>query len=337
MLRTFILSAAFLFGLHNSSALHAQSPTEIDALNYYVEFINSSSHGLGIAMLVADNINCIVNAEHGDPCDNVVPITVEDIPSNLFDRPDDNSGFYTMAPLELTKIAQKESAVLKPKLAKSLNEKLNEAVGILNKINDQLYASDALMRKSKLKKKKQAEMVLESLVPIEEGFKAFKKLKREMIDLIIIDYPQPEAKIYPVLLQYRNATTALMEGLENQNLTEDDKRFEDFKLVRSNVLETFKTLKAAIGKTYPVFEEQIHGFETKSDMFLNLIKGGMIKKEEIGSKALLNKCNQISKLTINQTGPGYTVIFKEILRFLKFKAINFDEHIVQYKVEYPEW
>jgi len=336
MIRSLIVIVCLFLGQLNPG-LKAQSPVEIDALNYYIEFINSSSHGLGIAMLIAENMNCQVLESHGMSCTDAIPITVEDIPSNLFDKADDNSGFYSISPLELNKIALKESVVLKSDLSSVLNEKLNRCSEILNQVNSQLYATDEMMKSLKLKKKKHAERVLKALQEIENKFSEFKKLKKEIIDLVIIDYPHPDSKIYPVLYQFRNAAVALLEGLENQSLTENDQSIENYKLVRSNVLETFNTIKAAIGKPYPAYEEQINAFENKSEMFLELIKGSMIKKEELGSKSLVKKCNQISKLTINQTGPGYTVIFKEILRFLSFKAINFDEQIVQYKVEYPQW
>jgi len=340
MFKSTIVFLFFLFGFAQSIDVKAQSANQIEILNNYVEFLNTSSHGMGIALLVAEYINCDVNAVHGAPCKNAVPITVDDIPTNLFDRPDDNSSFYEVPPLEWRERAIVESVNLEKNLSSALNEKIIKASDLLVKINRGLYKCSELNKTLKVKKKKNLDLILAELKILEDDFEAFRKLKTEMTELIQSAYPETGSKLYPVLVQYRNSAATLLEGVLNHDLTENDKRIDNYKLITSNVLETLNTIKAAIKKEYPSYNQNIAAFEKKSQTLLDLVKGSIIAQASLEGevekeKHAIKTYNQISKLTINQTGPGVSVIFKDILSFLQIKAVNFDEQVVKFKVKYP--
>lgn len=322
-----------------SSKSKAQSIQQIDALNYYMEFVNTSSHGLGIALLIAEGLNCDVIEAKGEECEQQVRITVGDIPSNLFDVPDDNSIFYKITPIELSQIAEKESVILDSEVASTLNKKTERAVFILNEVNRLIYKLSSLKETSNFKKKKASEAYYKELQTLEKLFKQFREVKAEIVDMIFKSFPSPESKLYPVLFQYRNCATEILEDVLQGELRPDSKTMDNYTLVSENVLSTLNSIKDAIGKEYPKFNEQIFEFENKTEFFNKLIETYHMERasKSVQAQESLNNLyyNRMCKLTFNQTGPGIVTIFKEILNFLSIKGINFDEQIVSFKVLYP--
>jgi len=334
VMTSYILVFLFLFGKAN-----AQSIQQMDALNYYVDFVNASSHGLGIALLITEGLNCDVLEAQGKTCEQSVRITVKDIPTNLFDKPDDNSVFYKITPIELSQIAEKESVILQEKTSRQLNKKVERAVFILNEVNKLLYKLSNLKETANLKKKKSAEEFYKHLETMQKLFGQFKLIKSEIIDLVQSSFPSPESKLYPVLIQYRNYTSELLDAVLDGQLSIDDKKVNNYELVTNNVLTTLNSIKDAIGKEYPVFDEQISEFDNKSKFLRKLLDTYNVEKINVEDNEHIRfnakYYNRMIKTSINQTGPGIVTIFKEILNFLSIKGINFDEKIVSYKVLYP--
>ncbi|MDA8693471.1 hypothetical protein N9L92_05350, partial [Saprospiraceae bacterium] len=96
------------FCLYNT-ALKSQNSQELEVYNTYIRFLNECTHGLAIAKTLLDNNNKELNRYIDLPTANTIEINNDDLPSNYFDKPDDDSEFYVISPIELSKICKTES------------------------------------------------------------------------------------------------------------------------------------------------------------------------------------------------------------------------------------
>lgn len=173
---------AFIVLIIGSFKLHAQSTQELDAYNSYINFLNESVHGLVIAHILLVNNNKDLNRYIDLESTKTVDFGNNDLPSNIFDKPDDDSDFYEISPIELSAICKQKSKALNSSTASNLNNQTQQIVGILNQINQIRFDLETYMKGHDLNEKESVYGVYEYLERVVELFDSYEKAHNSLAE-----------------------------------------------------------------------------------------------------------------------------------------------------------
>ncbi len=318
-----------------SLVVQAQTKEEIDCLNLYVEFLNESVHGLftAHALLVINNkeVNKYIDLDSY----SLNTITNKEVQSNLFEKSDkaNYTTFQGYSPMQLHKLAKENSSVLKPILAKRLNETADEIVTILNRINQLRFEIAEFIEIHDLNQKESIYGVFELLEEVELMFEQFAKKQRSMVDMMGTAHRSNNSELYVKALNIHRINKAVLLKLRDETTSTVGSASNNFKKA---VLEFDIALSNYNG--YNRYE-----YESYIKQRLDSIAGHVDKYEQSSHVPKAYQIygknyyyhNQIAKRFFNWSGPGYVRYMNGVLSELDVDFVNFTEEPLIFKVVYP--
>ena len=331
-----ILVFVVAFCLYHS-ALKSQNSQELEVYNTYMRFLNECTHGLAIAKTLLDNNNKELNRYIDLPTANTIDINNDDLPSNYFDKPDDDSEFYTISPIELSKICKTESTSLNNGVARSLNSQVDNIVSILNQINQIRFDLETYTLGHDLNEKESIYGVYEYLEKAVKLFNDYADAHKKLANSLHDNYSQNNDPLYIACYDIHSTTKSILRNMRRESesnvinniskLTSDLEKFNG--VVNSN--------SAKYGSTEAEF--YIKTINDKTTNVIQLVKDyhspGYVPVElELYGKQYYYH-NQLLSRYFNFTGPGFVRDMNKLLDELGIFHINFDEEPLLFKVIYP--
>jgi len=331
-----ILVFVMAFCLFNT-ALKSQDSQELEVYNTYIRFLNECTHGLAIAKTLLDNNNKELNRYIDLPTANTIDINNDDLPSNYFDKPDDDSEFYTISPIELSIICKTESAALNSSVARNLNSQVDNIVRILNQINQIRFDLETYTAGHDLNEKESIYGVYEYLEKAVKLFNDYANAHNKLANSIHDNYSKNTDPLYVACYDIHSTTKSILKNMRRDNesnvinnisnLTSDLEKFNNY--VNSNSGEFSSNDVKYYTKT----------INEKTTKTIQLVKDynspGFVPVElELYGKQYYYH-NQLLSKYFNFTGPGFVRDMNKLLDDLGISHINFDEEPLLFKVIYP--
>jgi len=314
-----------------SVELNAQSSRELDALNSYIDFLNESVHGLVIAHILLVNNNKDLNRYIDLESSKTVNISTKDLPSNIFDKPDDDSDFYEVSPLELSEICFEKSAALKSGLAKKLNGQTKNIVNILNKINQLRFDIENYILSHDLNEKESIYGVYEYLEQAVTLFDGYSNAHNQLATDINLAFNVTENDLYNSLKNIHKISKSFLRNC----------RVENDNNVKGNITKLNSALLAflSVVNSTNVKNEYTKSIEEKVSKSIKLIQdfdnpGFVPFEHELYGKHYYYH-NQMLIKYFNWSGPGFVRDMNFLLTGLNLPFIQFDEEPLIFKVIYP--
>lgn len=315
----------------------SQSNKELEAYNSYINFLNESVHGLVIAHILLVNNNKDLNRYIDLESSKTVDFGNEDLPSNIFDKPDDDSDFYEVSPIELSEICFTNSKNLKPAIANRLNSQTRNIVSILNSINRIRFDLESYMDGHDLNQKESVYGVYEYLEEVVRLFEDYASAHKQLADNIKDAYKKTTDKMYLSFYEIHNTTKMVLRNmrLENEsNLSASISKME-------SALSGYNNMRAGYnGAPHSEnFKYYTRVISEKTDKIIGLVRdyqnpGAVPYQHELYGKHYYYH-NQILIHYFNWSGPGFVRDMNTLLTELKVPFILFDEEPLIFKVIYP--
>lgn len=325
---TIILSVLLLtFGTKAQS----QSAQEIDALNAYINFLNESVHGMVIAHILLVNNNKDLNRYIDLDATKTVNLTTEDLPTNIFDKPDDNSDFYEISPIELSEICFQKSRNLKSDLASSFNRQTREIVKILNRLNQLRFDIENYILDNDLSQKESIYGVynyLEEAVALFEDYSiAHNKMAKEINK--VFDFSDDD--VYRALKLIHGTTKEILNHLRKEQEDQIEGK-------ATRLSSTLTVYKAALSNA-ELKNEYTESIRDKALKVIDMLKLYLNPdiapyEDELYGKHYYYH-NQILIKYFNWSGPGFVRDMNSLMEGLDVPFIKLDEEPLIFKVIYP--
>lgn len=315
----------------------AQSASEYEALNTYISFLNESVHGLVIAHIVLVNNNKDLNRYIDLESTKTVNISTSDLPSNIFDKPDDDSDFYEISPIELSEICYSKSAALNSSLAQNLNGQTQNIVQILTSINAIRFDIEDYILSHDLNEKESVYGVYEYLERVVRLFEEYAQAHKKMANDINKAIKSTDDELYLASKEIHSTTKSILRNLRRENESNVGNNINRLQAA----LDKFDQIKANYSKRslsaeYDYYTKTI---SEKTEKVIALVKeyenpGFVPVEHELYGKHYYYH-NQLLIHYFNWSGPGFVRDMNTILNKLKQSFIVFDEEPLIFKVIYP--
>lgn len=312
-----------------------QTSQELEAYNTYISFLNECTHGLAIAKTLLDNNNRDLNRYIDLPSAKTVDINNDDLPSNYFDKPDDDSEFYTISPIELSRICKTKSSALNGNSAGNLNRQADNIVSILNQINQIRFDLESYTNNHDLNQKESIYGVYEYLEKAVKLFNDYASAHKQLANDITKNSTGSE--LYQVCDNIHSTTKSILRNMrrENESNVQNNinKLQNDLAKFRSHVNSNAALYSSANAKYY------IETIQVKTDLVIQLVKnysspGTVPFQQELYGKHYYYH-NQLLSKYFNFTGPGFVRDMNKLLTEMGINTVNFDEEPLLFKVIYP--
>ena len=309
----------------------SQSAQELEALNAYINFLNESVHGMVIAHILLVNNNKDLNRYIDLDATKTVNLSTSDLPSNIFDKPDDNSDFYEVSPIELSEICYQKSQVLNANLARNLNSQTKSIVAILNRLNSLRFDLESFILKNDLEKKESIYGVYDYLEEAVSLFDNYSKAHNKLAADINAAYKDNNNDVYRALQLIHSTTKEILRHLRKEQ--EDQIPGKETRLKSS-----LTVYKAALSNTQinSPYTESIREKVNKVLDMLHLYQNPDIApyEDELYGKHYYYH-NQILIKYFNWSGPGFVRDMNSLLETLDIPYIKLDEEPLIFKLVYP--
>jgi len=331
--RVFVL---FLL-LMASKCMYSQNTQELDAYNSYINFLNESVHGLVIAHILLVNNNKDLNKYIDLESTKTVDFGNDDLPSNIFDKPDDDSDFYEISPIELSKICTNKSSALDRSTANSLNSQTKEIVNILNQINRIRFDLEKYMDGHDLNEKESVYGVYEYLENVVVLFDNYSKAHNRLAADIKNAYRKTTDKMYLGFFDIHNSVKDVLHSMRAENEAHTSSYIQSLQLALSSYEEISSSYQ---GKNHSSnYKELTRTIGEKTQKVINLLEdyqnpGSIPVQHELYGKHYYYH-NQLLIHYFNWSGPGFVRDMNALLTELKVPFIQFDEEPLIFKVIYP--
>jgi hypothetical protein len=315
--------------------IKGQTSQELEAYNTYISFLNECTHGLAIAKTLLDNNNRDLNRYIDLPSAKTVDINNDDLPSNYFDKPDDDSEFYTISPIELSRICKTKSSSLNNNTAGNLNRQVDNIVSILNQINQIRFDLESYTENHDLNEKESIYGVYEYLEKAVKLFNDYANAHKQLANDITKNGNSSE--LYQVCDNIHTTTKSILRNMrrENESNVQNNisKLQSDLAKFKSHVDNNVASYNSADAKYY------IETIQIKTYHVIDLVKkysspGTVPFQQELYGKHYYYH-NQLLSKYFNFTGPGFVRDMNKLLSEMDINAVDFDEEPLLFKVIYP--
>lgn len=315
--------------------IKGQTSQELEAYNTYISFLNECTHGLAIAKTLLDNNNRDLNRYIDLPSAKTVDINNNDLPSNYFDKPDDDSEFYTISPIELSRICKTKSSSLNNNTAGNLNRQVDNIVSILNQINQIRFDLESYTNNHDLNEKESIYGVYEYLEKAVKLFNDYANAHKQLANDITKNGSGSD--LYQVCDGIHSTTKSILRNMrrENESNVQNNinKLQNDLAKFKSHVNSNVAFYNSANAKYY------IETIQVKTDLIIQLVKnysspGTVPFQQELYGKHYYYH-NQLLSKYFNFTGPGFVRDMNKLLSETGINTVNFDEEPLLFKVIYP--
>ena len=311
-----------------------QSPSpKMDALNYYVEFLNECSHGLSVAQIIFVNYNKDLN-KHVDLQSHKINthITNSEFGENIFDNPDINTTDSNRSAIHLSKLTRQESKHLSRQTAASLNKDVDQIVTILNKVNSLRFEIENFMIINDLDQKEniyKCYTYLEQTVGLFDQYAAMhdalsRKLRNQVVD-----------EVRPMDFMFFEIHKASVEML---------------RVLRSGQTSGIDNYLRRIEGTLNSFRDKDYEFDDEERGIADQMVGQiteMVRFAKSGQTAALPRSyknnsrhcfmhNTILMSYFNSIGPGFANKMNRLMDGVDPGFLHYDDRPVLYEVTYPQ-
>jgi len=317
--------------------LNGQSAQELEAYNNYISFLNECTHGLAIAKTLLDNNNKELNRYIDLPSAKTIEINNDDLPSNYFDKPDDDSEFYTVSPIELSVICKSKSSALNSSTARNLNGQVDNIVNILNQINQIRFDLESYTEGHDLNEKESIYGVYEYLEKAVKLFNGYADAHKKLANNISEKNKSNEDLLHAVCYDIHSTTKNILRNMRRES--------------ESNVINNIAKLNSDLSKfQYHINQNKdeyrskdsqyyIKTIDEKTTKVIQLVSdysnpGYVPVDQELYGKHYYYH-NQLLSKYFNFTGPGFVRDMNKLLEGLGKTTILFDEEPLLFKVIYP--
>ncbi len=320
-----------------SASLKGQDTQELEVYNMYISFLNECTHGLAIAKTLLDNNNKELNRYIDLPSANSIEINNDDLPSNYFDKPDDDSEFYTISPIELSVICKAKSSALNSSTARQLNGQVDNIVNILNQINQIRFDLESYTDGHDLNEKESIYGVYEYLEKAVKLFNDYADAHKRLANDINDRNKSNGDPLHAVCYAIHSTTKSILRNMRRENQTNVIN--DIFKL--NNDLKKFNDHVSTNKGEYSSKDAQyyIKTIDEKTAKVIQLVRDyenpGYVPVElELYGKHYYYH-NQLLSKYFNFTGPGFVRDMNKLLEDLGKTTILLDEEPLLFKVIYP--
>ena len=320
-----------------NSALKSQNSQDLEVYNTYMRFLNECTHGLAIAKTLLDNNNKDLNRYIDLPSAKTIDINNDDLPSNYFDKPDDDSEFYVISPIELSKICKTESKALSSGVARSLNSQVDNIVRILNQINQIRFDLETYTEGHNLNEKESIYGVYEYLEKAVKLFNDYADAHKILANSIQNNYSKNTDPLYIACYDIHSTTKTILRNMRREsegnvinnisNLTSDLEKFNS----HVNTNRSDYTTNVALDAIKHITEKTTNTIQLVKD-YNN--PGFVPLDTELYGKHYYYH-NQLLSRFFNYTGPGFVRDMNRLLSEKSVSHIIFDEEPLLFKVIYP--
>jgi len=312
----------------------AQTPEKMQALNYYVEFLNESVHGLSVAQILFVNYNKDLN-RHVDLESHKINthITNMELGANIFDNPDINTSDSNVSAIMLSRLTKENSKYLESSTARLLNEEVSEIVKILDKVNNLRFEIEKFIAENDLDVKENiytCYVYLEKAVALFDSY-AFKhdNLSNRLRKELLYEYRPMDFIFYEIHQETVNMLRQLRKGQASglgKYLTKIEGAKANFEKrdFSSSVADT-KLANDILSQIDQMvsFVRKAEKTSALPDNFKNNSKGYYIH-----NRLLLSYFNSIS--------PGFISKMNKLMTEAESSFLHYDDRPVMYEVTYPE-
>lgn len=333
-MKPFLFCLVMIIG---SFQLRAQSTGELEAYNTYIKFLNECTHGLAIAKALLDNNNKELNRYIDIPQATTVAITNNDLPSNYFDKPDDNSEFYEISPIELSEICYTNSSSLSSSVASSLNNQTKQIVSILNQINQIRFDLETYVNGHDLNEKESIYGVYEYLEKAVKLFNNYADAHKKLANEINLKYKGDTDQLYAACADVHAVTKSILRNMRRENESNANNNVSKL----ASTITKLSQVAAANRSSYSVsnYDYLTKLIDEKATKIVTLVQdyispGYVPVEEELYGKHYYYH-NQLLNRYFNYTGPGFVRDMNKLLTGIGLSYILLDEEPLLFKVIYP--
>lgn len=332
--RSLTLVLVVLSSLLFAAGLSAQSDNEIKTLNYYVDFLNESTHGLTVAHILFVNYNKDLNKYVDLESYKInAHITNQELGASIFDNPDINTKDNHVSAMKLSVLTKQKSSALKKKTASALNKYVDEITVILNKINNLRFEIETFITDNDLNIDENIYRSYELLEKAVSLFDAY-ELKHGQLYKVLQSELKYEYKPMDFAFQeIHSASIELLRDLRNGNSTKHQSYLKRI----DGAIENFR--KKDFGLTsdeQALSDDLVRQIKEMIGFVKTKISGSAIPDSYklYGTEYYVH--NQILLAHFNSISPGFVVKMNDLLSSRNKVSLSYDDRPVIFKVVYPQ-
>ena len=312
----------------------AQTSDKMKALNFYVEFLNESVHGLSVAQILFVNYNKDLN-RHVDLESHKINthITNMELGANIFDNPDINTSDSNVSAMMLAKLTKENSKYLSNGTARILNEDVAEIVNILDKVNNLRFEIEEFIAKNDLEVK---ENIYKCYVYLEKAVALFDNyadkhdnLSKRLRQEILYEYKPLDFIFYEI----HTETVKMLKQLRNAQSQDLGKYLTRIEGAKTNFRErgfAAQSVDPQLANDILSQVEQMLTFVKEAER-TNVLPDNFknnSKSYYVHNRLLLSYFNSIS--------PGFISKMNKLMELTDPDFLHYDDRPVKYEVTYPE-
>lgn len=216
-----ILFFLFFFPFVLSAQITAEQQAELKALNNYINFTNTSIHGLltihGLAEMYNQEVNKYVDLESQKLND----YGNSDLPADIFDDPE--HWFYPVSPYQWYDKALEGSKKLPGGVARQLNGEMDKMKSILTRANAIRFEIEHLTKQDDLKERKNLSTIYKKMEEVVALFNNFYTSKKQLKNIakrhfLTLNLPDDNKKVTNLIAIHENVR-AFLEGVRSEDDT----------------------------------------------------------------------------------------------------------------------
>ena len=312
----------------------AQDQTTVDALNYYVDFLTESVHGLTVAQILFVNYNKDLNKYVDIQSYKLnTHITNAELGTSIFNNPDINTRDDNVSAIMLSSISKNHSKVLSTQTAKVFNIFVTDIVNTLNKINDLRFEVESFIGNNDLENK---ENIYRSYELLEEASRLFEdyaqkhdQFARRLRQEIKYEYRPVDF----IFFEIHSASIAMLQDLRREKYTKINAYLDRIEGALGNFSSQNLITSPADKSTAIELASQVRDMTTFVQN--NLTAGSIPDSYKLyGKNYYLH--NQLLLSYFNSISPGFVSKMNNLLVNYEDIYLKYDDRPIMYKVIYPQ-
>lgn len=320
------------------------TPTPMQALNNYANFINESVHGMVIVHRLLENYNQELNKYVDLEGYQINNFGNKDLPKNIFEDPDD--WFYQISPWEWYEIAKADSKYLKADEAKSLNNFITRLRQILIRINNIRFDLDDFLAKNDFSKEENIKKVFTYLEEGTDLYDAFYE-QQTKLEAALIKYSRAYGSVTPETAELVKtmdsawmASKNILRSVRNKKIeilpNQIRKQSTEISKIKSIDITGHEVAQLKSSKNLRSWKRIINKLETLNKSASDLVNTAVTPKEYKYYGKFYYYHNAVLVNQINRYGSGFANEMNLILRDLDLNVLYKTEEPHFYQVIYPK-